>query len=133
MDQTTDRGTVTDSYAEVASTPEGRRSLARARLRYEALEAIAIGMNHSGTNQNALAEKLGVSKGAVSQVLGGDRDLRLGTLSDYLHALGFCVDLLLVRTDLENEVRGPLPTFTLSAGARPPAYRVVRPGDARVA
>lgn len=77
-----------DWYEERASTPEGRLGLAKAELRYRAVEVIADALERSRLTQKELAERLGVSTGRVSQVLGGDQNLRLNTLAEYLHALG---------------------------------------------
>ncbi|MDN4616010.1 helix-turn-helix transcriptional regulator [Leifsonia sp. F6_8S_P_1B] len=52
-------------------------------------------------SQRDLAEKLRVSEGRVSQILGGDDDLRVSTLGRYLRALGYDWDAELVSKEQE--------------------------------
>ena len=69
---------------------EGAQGLAAAgqamRLLHQALEV-------SELDQKALAEKLGVTQGRVSQVLNGDGNLRIAALARYLRSLGYEVTL----------------------------------------
>ncbi|MCX5352004.1 helix-turn-helix domain-containing protein [Streptomyces mirabilis] len=80
-------------YERLAATEEGTRALAAARLRYEALATIQDGLQESGLTQTELARRLGIRKSAVNQVLHGDGNMRISTLAEYLHALGFEVTL----------------------------------------
>jgi transcriptional regulator with XRE-family HTH domain len=52
------------------------------RLLEQALDA-------SGLEQKALAEKLGVTQGRVSQVFNGDGNMRIAAVARYLRALGY--------------------------------------------
>lgn len=72
----------------VSHDDAGRREYARARLRQDVLEALHEALEGAGITQNELAKRLGVRKGAVSQVLNGKGNLRIDTLADYLSALG---------------------------------------------
>jgi len=47
----------------------------------------------TGLTQRELAQRAGVTEGRVSQVLSGEENLRLSTLSRYLHALGYRLTL----------------------------------------
>ncbi|MFJ9674861.1 helix-turn-helix domain-containing protein [Streptomyces sp. NPDC101221] len=80
-------------YERLAATEEGARALAAARLRYEALATIHESLEESGLTQTELARRLGIRKSAVNQVVHGDGNMRVSTLAEYLHALGFELDL----------------------------------------
>ncbi len=53
----------------------------------EATALIEELLEESGVNRKELAEKLGRSKGFVSHILAGDRNMTLRTLSDFAYAL----------------------------------------------
>lgn len=73
---------------KIAASPRGRREVAAARLRYEVLVHLHRALEHSGMTQSELANALGVSKGAVSQVLSGDGNLQVNTVAAYAAAMG---------------------------------------------
>lgn len=88
---------MTDTYRERMSSADGRRGLARAELRYRAVELIGEVLESEGISQRELAARLGKSEAAVSQVLGGDRNLTLNTLSEYLDALDHRIEMRATR------------------------------------
>jgi transcriptional regulator with XRE-family HTH domain len=57
------------------------------------IDLLQESLRESGKNQSDLAEELGLSRSAVSQVLLGDGNLRVATLAEYLFALGRKVHL----------------------------------------
>lgn len=57
------------------------------RLIAEVTEAIWAAMEDAGCSKTELAQRLGASKGYVSQVLNGSRNMTLRTLADICHAL----------------------------------------------
>lgn len=67
----------------------GRKAYARSRARQDVLEALHEALEEAGITRIELAKRLGVRKGAVSQVLNGDGNVRVNTLADYLVELGF--------------------------------------------
>lgn len=83
-------------YDRMAGTVDGGRYLAAARLRYDVLGLLHKALTASGVNQTDLAKRLGVRKSAVNGVLRGDGNLRLNTMAEYLHELGFEADVHLV-------------------------------------
>ncbi|MGW6411052.1 helix-turn-helix domain-containing protein [Streptomyces vinaceus] len=83
-------------YDRLASSVAGARQLASARLRHEVLRKLAQALDASGMTQAALADALSIRKSAVNQTLRGDGNLRVKTLADYLHALGYELDVRLV-------------------------------------
>ncbi|WP_441245596.1 helix-turn-helix domain-containing protein [Kitasatospora sp. McL0602] len=87
---------MTSLYERMASSPSGARMLAGARLKHEALRSLHQALLASGMSQSELAEKLGVGKSAVNQTLRGDGNVRIKTLAEYLHAMGFELDLTIV-------------------------------------
>lgn len=65
-----------------------KRLVAQETLILEATELIAELIEQSGMKRKDLAKKLGRSKGFVTQVLSGDRNMTLRTLADFAYALG---------------------------------------------
>lgn len=66
---------------------EHRRLLRQEELIVEVTEALARALKEVEMTQSELAERLGKTKGFVSQILGGGRNLTLRTLSDVADAL----------------------------------------------
>ncbi|QIY95648.1 helix-turn-helix domain-containing protein [Streptomyces sp. S1D4-11] len=83
-------------YERVASTDDGIKRLAVGRLKREVLRALHLGLKASGLTQSELASRLKIRKSAVNQVLRGDGNLRVQTVAEYLHALGYELDVRLV-------------------------------------
>ena len=72
----------------MSSSEEGRRRLAAARLRREVLVNLESALAETGMTQSGLASALGRTRSAVNQVFGGDGNIRISTLAEYLHAMG---------------------------------------------
>ncbi|MEV5573883.1 helix-turn-helix transcriptional regulator [Spirillospora sp. NPDC052269] len=83
-------------YERLARTPEGRRELAAARLRRGALNLLHRSLKASGLTQAEVAKRLGIRRSAVNQVLRGDGNVRIDTLAEYLHTMGYEATLTLV-------------------------------------
>lgn len=73
-----------------------RRLLNQEELILDVTEAISVELANSGMMKKELADKLGKTKGYISQILGG-RNLTLRTLADIADALGCKVHLGLRR------------------------------------
>ena len=80
----------------VKQIPDGQRMLASSRFRREVLIMLDDALEKSGLSQSELALRLGLTRSAVSQVFSGDGNLRAETISDYLFAMGFQVEMKLV-------------------------------------
>lgn len=87
---------MTSLHERFASTDDGARRLAVARLRREVLKTLHRALKASGLSQVDLARRLGVRKSAVSQVLNGDGNVRITTLAEYLYATGHEMKLAIV-------------------------------------
>lgn len=83
-------------YDRLAAEPGGLRELASARLRHRVLTLLRKALGRSGMSQSDLAKKLRRRRSAVNQVFRGDGNVRIDTLAEYLHELGFELDLNLV-------------------------------------
>jgi transcriptional regulator with XRE-family HTH domain len=70
------------------ATEEGRRLIERERVWMEATENLCRAMESKGVSRSQLAERLGVSRAWVTELLGGTHNVTLGTLSDAFFALG---------------------------------------------
>jgi len=73
--------------------PEFRKLLAQEELILEVTETICDLLEEEKISRKELAERMGKSKGFVSQLLGGGRNLTLRTMADILHVLGYKVIL----------------------------------------
>jgi transcriptional regulator with XRE-family HTH domain len=63
------------------------------RLILNATELILELMEHEGLTRSGLAERTGKSKGYVSQLLNGERNMTLRTLAEIAHAVGHRIEL----------------------------------------
>lgn len=54
----------------------------------EVTEALVEALRQSGMNQSDLAKRLGCTRGFVSQLINGGRNLTLRTVADVAHAIG---------------------------------------------
>ncbi|MFH8464662.1 helix-turn-helix domain-containing protein [Streptomyces sp. NPDC017991] len=83
-------------YDRFASSEDGGRLLAAARLRREVLRVLYRTLSACGVSQTELASRLRIRKSAVNQVFNGDGNLRVNTLANYLSVLGYEVELRVV-------------------------------------
>jgi transcriptional regulator with XRE-family HTH domain len=79
------------------------KAFAREELIYNVTEDLLIAMEDAGISKAELARKLSKGRAFVSQILSGQRNMTLGTLSDICHAIGAepQVTLLVAQTDDE--------------------------------
>ena len=98
-----------DEYTSFRDESEQHRQLLlQEELILDVTEAIAAEMDQAGLLKKDLAERLGKTKGYVSQLLGGGRNLTLRTLSDIADALKCRVD---VRLRSQKERKGEVLQF----------------------
>jgi plasmid maintenance system antidote protein VapI len=77
------------------SSVENRRRLREEELIFEVTEMLCEALQAEKLSKSEVASKLGKSKGFVSQLLAGGRNLTLRTLADVADALGRRVHFLL--------------------------------------
>ena len=83
--------------------PEGKKLLASARLRRGLIKALHEALSASNMSQSDLARNLKKSRSAVGQVLNGDGNVEVETISDYLFAMGAELQVALVSAGLTNK------------------------------
>lgn len=85
----------------LAAFPRGAQEIAAARLARTVATCLERAVEARGVSQRALAAELGVTEGAVSQVLRGDGNVRVATAARYLRALGYEADVTLRPVDAD--------------------------------
>lgn len=80
--------TRTDYEMFEESSAGNRRLLRQEELILQVTEVLATALQQCGMTRTQLASRLGKTKGFVSQVLAGDKNLTLRTVADIADALG---------------------------------------------
>jgi transcriptional regulator with XRE-family HTH domain len=94
--------TLLDKYLE---DPEFARLMAQGDLIMEVTETLCELLEKEKVSRKELADRLGKTKGFVSQLLGGGRNLTLRTVADILHVLGYKVSLRPYKEDEQRQER----------------------------
>jgi len=119
-------------YERLADSFDGTRRLARARLRYNVLGTLHRSLESSKMTKTQLADRLGVRKSAVSQVFGGDGNLRVNTIADYLAGMGCELELQIVPEGTARRRKGEeKPRLDLVWDAAQPMRAIVDTGAVR--
>lgn len=74
--------------------PEFRKLLAQEELILEVTEVLCGLLEQEKVSRKELAVRLGKTKGFVSQLLNGGRNLTLRTVADIVHVLGYKITLV---------------------------------------
>ena len=82
--------TLLDKYLE---DPEFARLMAQGDLIMEVTETLCELLEKEKISRKELADRLGKTKGFISQLLNGGRNLTLRTVADILHVLGYRASL----------------------------------------
>ena len=82
--------TLLEKYME---DPEAAKLVIQGELIMEVTETLCELMEKEKVSRKELAERLGKTKGFVSQLLNGGRNLTLRTVADILHVLGYKITL----------------------------------------
>ena len=85
--------------------PEFRKLLAQEELILEVTEVLCGLLEQEKISRKELADRLGKSKGFVSQLLNGGRNLTLRTVADILHVLGYKVSLTPHKKEIHEPIR----------------------------
>jgi ribosome-binding protein aMBF1 (putative translation factor) len=105
----------TDYQAFEQSSVTNRRLLREEELILDVTEALSEMLEEEGVIQTMLAQRLGKTKGFVSQILAGGRNLTLRTIADIADALGYRV-----RVVFSKETKGKQKTSTFARMNLPP-------------
>jgi transcriptional regulator with XRE-family HTH domain len=79
------------------SSIENRRLLKQEGLILDVTEALSAAIEESGLTRSELARRLGKTKGFVSQLLAGGRNLTLRTVADIADAIGVSLAIAVKR------------------------------------
>ena len=94
--------TLLEKYLE---DPEFARLMAQGDLIMEVTETLCELLEKEKISRKELADRLGKTKGFVSQLLNGGRNLTLRTVADILHVLGYKVSLTPYKEDEPRQER----------------------------
>jgi transcriptional regulator with XRE-family HTH domain len=94
--------TLMDKYLE---DPEFAKLMAQEDLIMEVTETLCELLEKEKISRKELADRLGKSKGFVSQLLNGGRNLTLRTVADILYVLGYKVTLVPHKVEIQKETR----------------------------
>ena len=83
--------------------PEFRKLPAQEELILEVTETICDILENEKVSRKELADRLGKSKGFVSQLLNGGRNLTLRTVADNFHVLGYKVTLTPHKVEVKRQ------------------------------
>jgi transcriptional regulator with XRE-family HTH domain len=104
----------TDYEAFEQSSVANRRLLREEELILDVTEALSEMLEQEGVNKAVLAQRLGKTKGFVSQILAGGRNLTLRTIADVADALGYRIRIVFSKeTERKQKV---LPLLRMGSG-----------------
>ena len=89
-----------------AEDPELQREYDRLGPRFQLIDAIVKARKQNRLSQRELAERIGVSKTVVSRLESGEHSPRLETVYDLAGALGYRLDVRLVKESASPEAYG---------------------------
>jgi transcriptional regulator with XRE-family HTH domain len=95
-----------------AESPENARLVAQERLITQVTEALWQEMEEPGVNKADLAARMGTTRGYISQILNGSRNMTLRTLADICFALNRQASICLDGTGSDGWESEPVETFT---------------------
>ena len=108
--------TATDYELFEQSSDHNRRLLREEALILEVTEAVSAVMQEEGISKSQLAKRMGKTKGFISQLLSGGRNLTLRTLAGLVDALEYRV-IITVSKDRGRMSVGSEPPDSHRAGA----------------
>jgi len=92
--------TLMEKYLE---DPEFAQLMAQEELILEVTEVLCGLLEKEKISRKELADRLGKTKGFVSQLLNGGRNLTLRTVADILHVLGYKVSFVPHKVGIQEE------------------------------
>jgi transcriptional regulator with XRE-family HTH domain len=104
MEGRTDMARWAEQYQKRTSNTGERRLARQEQLLFDATELISRAMKQEGVTKAEIAKRLGKSKAFVTQVMRGQNNMTLRTLSDLADVLGYDVELGAVNPQTERTV-----------------------------
>jgi transcriptional regulator with XRE-family HTH domain len=98
---------LTDVERFEQSSTEGRRLLKQEKLILEVTEALSEAIEERGLTRSEIAKRLGKTKGFVSQLLAGGRNLTLRTVADIADAIGISLKFAVRGTEIAKPTTRP--------------------------
>lgn len=89
--------------AKFVEIPENLRLFQQERLLLDVTELMQCALERTGTRRVDLAKELGVSRGRITQILGGEENLTLRTVADVFTAMGLHLSTTLEKLEVEKE------------------------------
>ena len=114
---------LTDVERVERSSTENRRLLNQEKLIMEVTEALSEAIEKRGLTRSEVAKRLGKTKGFVSQLLAGGRNLTLRTVADLADAIGISLKVA-VHGEISKNATHPRRTDLSVQTARGPLSRV---------
>jgi transcriptional regulator with XRE-family HTH domain len=87
------RAHVKDKFEEFVANGERRRLFERESLAFDAAELISLLMEEKQVTKAELARRVGKTRGDITQLLNGSRNMTMHTLADLAFALGARIEL----------------------------------------
>jgi len=98
---------LTDVERFEQSSTESRRLLNQEKLILEVTEALSEAIEKRGLTRSEVAKRLGKTKGFVSQLLAGGRNLTLRTVADIADAIGISLKVAVQGAEISKDVTRP--------------------------
>ena len=98
---------LTDVERFEQSSTESRRLLNQEKLILEVTEALSEAIEKRGLTRSEVAKRLGKTKGFVSQLLAGGRNLTLRTVADIADAIGISLRVAVQRVEISKGATRP--------------------------
>jgi transcriptional regulator with XRE-family HTH domain len=95
---------LTDVERFEQSSTEDRRLLNQEKLILGVTEALSEAIEERGLTRSEVAKRLGKTKGFVSQLLAGGRNLTLRTVADIADAIGISLKVAVHGTEISRNV-----------------------------
>lgn len=119
---------VTDYEVFESSSTRNRRLLRQEELILDITEALSKALEEEGVTKTELAKRLGKTKGFVSQILAGGRNLTLRTIADVADALGRSVHIQCEKPQQVEQVEREAKVVRLVAWSDQPMILKEMPG-----
>jgi transcriptional regulator with XRE-family HTH domain len=115
---------LTDVERLEQSSTESRRLLNQEKLILEVTEALSEAIEERGLTRSEVAKRLGKTKGFVSQLLAGGRNLTLRTVADIADAIGISLKVAVQGAEISKSATRPRRTDHSAQTARGRLSRV---------